>query len=293
MDHDLLTVLIAAAESKSFREAAVKLQISQPAVSFKLKELELQQPIPIFQLEGKRKVLTHYGRALYELAKRDLAVLQQNMERLHRVYGNPRELTVRIGGRTDILDYLAPFLEFEGRIDFVPLSSAKSVEKLLNHEVDIAISYQKPDSTEIAAKPLLNSSPLFVVNESLLKGRKLTEALASDPKFLTETPCIFYNADGHLLKEWIEKCGLILGDIRPAFVIEEWRTIQALVDKGLGYAIVPSYVPISAKVQKVPVKGKGLDVYTFYGLYEKGMKKIPAFQKLLSFSRTPLQQPKG
>ena len=67
---ELWNVLIAVSESRNFRAAAEKLRISQPAVSFKLKELERHLPLPLFQLEGRRKVLTHFGRALSEVAKR-------------------------------------------------------------------------------------------------------------------------------------------------------------------------------------------------------------------------------
>src|ERR1035437_8708339 len=93
---ELLRVLIAVGESRNFREAAEKLQISQPAVSLKLKELEAHQPLPIFSLEGKRKVLTHYGRSLYELAKSGAVGLEREIEGLHRVYSSEELLTIRI-----------------------------------------------------------------------------------------------------------------------------------------------------------------------------------------------------
>src|ERR1700750_444160 len=96
---DLLKVLITVAESRNFREAAETLQISQPGVSLKLKDLEAGQPLPIFTLEVKRKVLTHYGRALYELAKEGATTLERRIENLHRVYASPDLLTARIGGR--------------------------------------------------------------------------------------------------------------------------------------------------------------------------------------------------
>ena len=77
---DLFKVLIAVAESKNFREAAEKLQISQPAVTFKLRELESTQPLPLFSLEGKRKVLTHFRRSLYELAKKGTSDFERQID---------------------------------------------------------------------------------------------------------------------------------------------------------------------------------------------------------------------
>ena len=79
---ELYRVLQAVAESRSFREAAEKLGISQPAVSFKIKELESLQPLPLFRLEGKRKVLTHFGRALCSVAKEETFSFEREIENL-------------------------------------------------------------------------------------------------------------------------------------------------------------------------------------------------------------------
>src|SRR4051812_37403661 len=96
---DLLSVLIAAAESPNLRSAADRLGISQPAVTAKLKEIENGQPQPVFSLQGKRKVPTLFGRALYEVAKRETEHFAMSIEGVHRLYGDPKNLTIRLGGR--------------------------------------------------------------------------------------------------------------------------------------------------------------------------------------------------
>lgn len=273
------------AESKNFNEAAAKLQISQPAVSFKLRELESQLPLPVFQLEGKRKVLTHYGRALYEVALKQAKGIEKSIEDLHRLYAQPESLTLRIGGRAEVLESIAPTLDFAGKIELVDLNSQEAVEKLQTHEIDIAISYKKPDSAEIIAKKIFQSSSCFVVHEKFLKKKKLGLELARDTKFLTETPCILYLRDGHVLADWMKHVKIPFESLQVRFVAEDWRTVQNLVDQGMGYALVPEYIKSFSKdVHRLELPTQVMPSYVFYALYEKGLKKIEPFKKVLEFS---------
>src|SRR5690242_5833191 len=113
-DLNLLKTLISVAESRSFQEAAQRLGISQPAVSFQLRQLEATVAAPLFYLSGKRKVLTHYGQSLYETAKRQMHAFGKSLEDLDRNYANPGKLTLRIGGRLEVLAFVSPRISFPG-----------------------------------------------------------------------------------------------------------------------------------------------------------------------------------
>ena len=282
---DLLETLMAVAESANFNEAASKLGISQPAVSFKIKELESQAPLPLFHLEGRRKVLTHYGRALYETSKQGVRSIDQSIEDLNRRYASPALLTLRVGGRTEVLEFVAPLLRFEGKIEMVGMDSTLAVKKLLAHEIDVAVSYLQPDSAEIAAKKLFHSSTYFVAHEKILNKKKLTLSLVKDREFLLSRPCIVYRSDGHTLVEWLAHTGISFSDLKVSYVAEDWRTVQSFVDRGLGYAIVPVYVKSSSdQVERLELPSQMTKQFTFYALYEKSLKKIDAFKKFLEFA---------
>jgi len=94
---DLLRVLITVAEFAKLPRGRRDLADLQPGVSFKKsRSSRRSNPCPSFSLEGKRKVLTHYGRSLYELAKEGATTLERRIENLHRVYASVDLLTVRI-----------------------------------------------------------------------------------------------------------------------------------------------------------------------------------------------------
>ncbi|MGZ3694885.1 MAG: LysR family transcriptional regulator [Bdellovibrionota bacterium] len=169
---DLFEILIAAAESRNLTDAAQKLRLSQAGVSSKLKELERQSPLPLFSLEGKRKVLTHYGRELYKIAKANRSSMSSLYENLNREYASAETLTLRVGSRRELFEALAPKIKFPGRVQFVALSSTECIQHLQEHKIDVAISYQLPDSPEIMGKKILESSANLVVHKKFLKGKK-------------------------------------------------------------------------------------------------------------------------
>jgi len=278
---ELFEVLIAAAESRNLTDAAQKLKLSQPAVSMKLKELERQSPLPLFSLEGKRKVLTHYGRELYKIAKANRSAMANLYQSLNREYASAETLTLKVGSRRELFEALAPKIRFPGRLQFVALSSQECVQHLLDHKIDIAISHSLPDSPEIMGKKILESSANLVVHKKFLKGKKNA---ASDPDFLQETPSVLYLETGHLLSEWVAHHKVPFESLKVRGIAEDWRTVQALVDEGWGYGIVPSYVPsFNPDVVTFPLPASVLPYYTFYAIFHKDLKRVPAFKEVLEF----------
>jgi DNA-binding transcriptional LysR family regulator len=280
---ELLRVLAAAAESRNFYEAARLAGLSQPAVSMKLKQLQAQVPLPIFSLEGKRKVLTHYGRALYSMAREQREKMDRDFELLNRRYASARDLTLRIGCRQEVFNRVAPKLAFGGRIEHVSLSSHESILALQNHAIDIAVASELPDSAELMAKEVLRSESRLVVHRRWLKGKRLSMGLARDPEFLAGTPCILYQGNGHLLRDWVSHLRLSVAQLRPILVVGDWRGIQENVDAGLGYAIVPSYVePRSKSVDCLALPHEVLRAYVYFAVFHKDLRQVGPFKRMLS-----------
>lgn len=281
--NELLMVLIAVAESKNFYEAADKLHITQSSVSLKMKELESLVPLPVFQLEGKKKVLTHFGRNLFHLAKEQNFMLEQKIEDLYRHYSSAEKLTLRVGSRLEILKYISLNLNFPGKIEMINLSSADTVNKLLAHEIDIGITYLRPDSTEVVAKKIFTSSCHFIIHKKLLGKRKLNLKLIKDLDFLADKPCIVYDKNGPMLKSWLNFIGQKYEDLKLTYSVEDWGVVQFLVESEKGYALVPSYViNSSSDVVSIELPSEIMPSFTYYALYEKGLTKIESFKKALA-----------
>jgi len=150
-----------------------------------------QQPLPLFSLEGKRKVSTHYGRSLYDWPKKVRRHSSAGLKTcIACCFG--RFADSKIGGRTEVLQHMAPYLDF-------------SAEKLLRRDLsreghraapaprksDVAFTYIRPDSAELQAKRILQSKTHFAIHK-ICSRRKANSALIENPEFLLQTPCVAY-----------------------------------------------------------------------------------------------------
>ena len=97
----------AVAEQLSFSAAAHELSISQPSVSYQVKELEAALGLPLLDRLGKRVRLTEAGQVLYEYARRTLALLDEAALAMEQMRGIERG-TLRVGASTTVGIYVIP-----------------------------------------------------------------------------------------------------------------------------------------------------------------------------------------
>ena len=97
----------AVAEQLSFSAAAHELSISQPSVSYQVKELEAVLGLPLIDRLGKRVRLTEAGEVLYEYARRTLTLLDEATLVMEQMRGIERG-TLRVGASTTVGIYVIP-----------------------------------------------------------------------------------------------------------------------------------------------------------------------------------------
>ncbi len=97
----------AVAEQLSFSAAAHELSISQPSVSYQVKELEAALGLPLIDRLGKRVRLTEAGEVLYEYARRTLSLLDEATLVMEQMRGIERG-TLRVGASTTVGIYVVP-----------------------------------------------------------------------------------------------------------------------------------------------------------------------------------------
>ena len=276
---DLLEVLLVVSKSKNFRDAAAVLKISQPAVSFKIKQLEALLPEPLFDLQGRKKVLTPYGLDLCRVIEKQSSHYRKELEDINRHYEKPENSILRIGGRIEVLDYLSEKINFKGRVEFLNLSNRMSLKMLSDRKIDIAISYSPPDSTELIAKKLFTSSSDLVIPKKLIKNFK-SDLLDCD--FFKNTPSIFYRKNEDILSEWMNHIGVKIDEMRIRYTVEDWRAVANLINQEIGYSIVPFYVETDLnKTIRINMTSEKLKKVKYYALFNRNLKKIKAFKDVL------------
>ncbi len=102
-----LQYAVAVAETLSFREAAERCRVSQPALSEQLAQLESALGVSLFERDRRRVMITAAGRALVERAQRVLVEADDLVDVARRA-GDPLAGTLRLGVIPTISPYLLP-----------------------------------------------------------------------------------------------------------------------------------------------------------------------------------------
>src|SRR5699024_8413785 len=84
MDTRTLETFVTAAEFENYRMAAETLYITQPAVTFQIRQLEKEIGEKLFVKSGRQMMLTRTGRLFYQEAKMMLAQYEKSLEHINR-----------------------------------------------------------------------------------------------------------------------------------------------------------------------------------------------------------------
>lgn len=236
---DQLEALLWIARLGSFRRAAHKLNVSQPAISSRIGELEEQLGFKVLDRSGHKPRLTAEGQEVVRYAEQMIALAESFRSRLLRQNAPPR--SIRMGAAdTFALTCLSPLLErlaallpqtqIELDIDF----SAKLDRKLQAGELDIAFLTSPSSHETVHAEPLIHLELGWIASPRLLIGpNRLT------PADLLALPIITNPRPSHLYRtvmEWFSAGGYVP---RRVHTCTSLTIMTNLAADGFGIAVMP------------------------------------------------------
>jgi len=277
---NLLNSFIIFNESKNLVEAANRLRITQPALTKQLQQLEKAMKEPIFTIQGRKKVLTPFGRVLQERLKERLGNIQEVVRQTRELYQTAHHTKLRIVGRRGVLDRILLKLNFDGALLFLESSNDSVIESLMNLTAEIGITHLVPNSYELMAKPLFKEEFQLVIPKSLLSIKpNLGELLFFR---LKDLPCLGYKENDELINSICLFYSLEPSAIKMIRATENYSSITSMVVAKMGWAIIPSYLKISKKdTWIIPLPAKALPVRQFFVVYRSEFNSIPWFKALL------------
>ena len=231
------------ADLKSFSLAAQHLRLSQPSVSYQVKELEEALSLPLLDRLGKQVRLTEAGSVLYSYARRTLDVLDEAALALEELRGIKRG-SLRVGASTTVGIYLLPaalgaFKKLHpGLVISLEIGSRVRVqEQVLNHELDLAVVGPALKDPDLAILPFLTDK-LVVVAPA---GHKLAGRRGLDLKDLGDQPFVMREtASGS--RSSFEKAARKAGmKLNVAMELGSNGAIKHAVESGLGLAVLSRY----------------------------------------------------
>jgi len=164
-----LKVFLAVARHLSFTRAAEILNLTQPAVSMQIKQLEESVNLPLFERLGKKIYLTAAGRVLLEFAREmihNLEELEENLDHLKGLKAGKLSIAVATTANYFAPHLLATFIKIYPDISVsLHVTNRKGlIQHLDDNDVDLVIMGQPPEEMcdELHAKSFMQN-PLVMI----------------------------------------------------------------------------------------------------------------------------------
>jgi DNA-binding transcriptional LysR family regulator len=231
------------ADLNSFSLAAQRLKLSQPSVSYQVKELEETLGLPLLDRLGKRVQLTEGGTLLYGYARRMLDVLDDATVAIEEMRGIKRG-NLRVGASTTVGIYLLPaalgaFKKLHpGLVISLEIGTrARVQEQVLHNELDLAVVGPALKDPELTVIPFISDELVVVApaGHPLATRRGLTlKDLAGQPFVMREAA----SGSRWSLEKAARKAGVKL---QVGMELGSNGAIKHAVESGLGLAVISRY----------------------------------------------------
>lgn len=164
-----LRYFVAAAEEENFHRASERLHVTQPALSRRIRDLEAELDVALFERKQRRVTLTDAGRAYFEDAKHTLQMLDQAADRARRVaQGESGNLSIGINDSVVRHPIVPRALQtFAERFRDVGLKldsrvRPSMVEAVVQGHLDAAFLYSRP-ATDPALEHVAIASDRYLI----------------------------------------------------------------------------------------------------------------------------------
>lgn len=237
---DQLQTFMDVVELGSFSAAADKLNLSQPAVSLQLRQLEKRLGVRLVERVGKRMKPSSAGAELLKHARhieQTVAAARESMiPHARGVAGR-----VRVGtGATACIYFLPPILRdlrrrFPGLEIIVNTGSSDDILRQLEENViDVAVVTLPATGRMFEIRPLLEDEFVLIAPRTESLPDKLTPAVLAKRTLVLHEPGANTR---RLVDRWFAKANLAA---KPAMEFDSVEAIKQLVAAGLGLGIVPA-----------------------------------------------------
>jgi LysR family nitrogen assimilation transcriptional regulator len=236
-----LEYFIAIAEAGAFSRAAMRLAVPQPVLSRHIRALERELGTELYHRTGRGIVLTEAGRILEQHA-RGVLETTAGAKRAIGAIGSAPAGKVTIGMPPSVGAVLTATIVGQFRAQFPRVSlgvmegfSGHVIEWLTTGRIDVAVLYNAPRTSTLAADPLVTDELFLLgppgdpagVGNGTVPGVRLAEL----PLILPSRP----HGLRVLVDEFLGRVG-----VAPSVQVEidAMASTLSLVEKGLGYTIL-------------------------------------------------------
>ncbi len=231
-------------EEGGVKRATSRLHITQPALSYQIKQLEHEVGAQLLhRLPGGVRP-TEAGRVLFRQAQEIDGTLREAREAI-KALANAATGEVRIGTIHCVGIYLLPRIIWRMRhlaptlrATVVYREADEIIEELLANKLDFGLLVDPPTHRRLHYELLLEDPISLVTSTSHPLGKSLTV----DPGRLGDTPLITLSSGkptGRLVRNYLRDNGVAS---EPTASIDDVESIKRMVELGMGAAFLPDMV---------------------------------------------------
>ncbi len=276
----------------SFTKAAETLHMTQPAVTFQVRQLEEHFNTRLFDRTHNRISLTEAGRRVYEYADR-IFELYDEMENAVREMTGEISGVIMIGASTTIAEYMLPALLGDFRVKYpevnvqLKVSNTEGIVSMVeNNVIDLGV-VEAPVSNKNLVVEVCRMDELVAIvpPKHPLAGKKVIriQELLKYPYICREEG----SGTREVIQEYLQRCKLNINEISICMELGSPEAVKGAVEAGMGVSIV-SRATIHKELQLGTLVALPLDPpleRPFSFVHQKQKFRHLAMDELLSFAR--------
>lgn len=236
IDYNLYKIFLYLYEEKNISKTASKLYVSQPAVSYSLKELETQLGYKLFYRNSKGIEPTEEAKELYTYVSTAFNIFNDAEEHLKNL-NNLNIGCIKIGLPSELsISYLSEYIvdfrnKYPGiKFEIISSSSSNMLEMLETRKLDLIFDYLPVDTKRNISKITLTKlNNCFVYNKKVLGNLNINEICdLKNYSLLLPTKTLTTRKK---LNEYLESQNI---NLIPTIESNNFETLFELVKNGLG-----------------------------------------------------------
>lgn len=226
----------------NFTKAAEELHMTQPAVTFQIRQLEEQFNTRLFDRTHNKVTLTDVGKQVYSYSDRILKLYEEMTRNITEMTGDVSG-SVTLGASTTIAEYMLPLLigEFKNKFPEVMINLRESntediVSMVENNDIDLGIVEGSVNNKNLVVEECkMDHLVVIMPNDHILANEKTlrVEDFVSYPFISREHG----SGTQEVITTYVEKHGNG-EDLNVCFELSSPEAIKGAVEAGMGLSIV-------------------------------------------------------
>ncbi|MBF0444671.1 MAG: LysR family transcriptional regulator [Magnetococcales bacterium] len=289
-----LRVFHAVAKHLSFTRAAEELYLTQPAVTFQIRQLEEHFDTRLFDRHHNRITMTEAGVMVFNYTERILELYRETDKAINEMTGMTRGI-VKLGASTTIGEYILPVIlssyheQFpDVRIRMTVDNTRLIVRKLEDATIDLGMVEGPVQNKNIHIVPCVEDELIVAlpINHPLSNMSEIPLSKLKEYPFVSREEG---SGTREVIAEHLKKNGVNYDDLDMVLELGTTESVKAAIEGNVGFSIVSS---LSIRKE---LRLKSLTAHRIKGVsmkrmlnfvYQKQKFRSKAVEEMLNFAKT-------